>query len=938
MMKPNSKPWFCLRALGRLIRAGLLIVAATNASAAIYTVTTTSDAGFGSLRQAILDAESNPGSDVISFNLPGSGPFAITPLTGLPSIRESVTIDGSTQPGFTSEPLVELRGSSAGSGVSGLYLLTSNCLIRALCINQFARDGIRIENFGSNVISGCYIGTDVHGTNGLGNGQGGITVLTAGNLIGGTNASDRNVISGGNLTGIYLLYANARDNQVLGNYIGLDATGGRRLGNVENGVVLASAPENVVGGTNSGAGNVISGNGQSGVYILNPDASGNRVLGNFIGTDASGFLALSNVADGITIFGGTATVIGGTNAGAGNVLSGNAARGIYVTVNLGGGASNMIQGNFIGVNVAGTGALPNAGSGVELYQAADNTIGGGNVISGNLFAGVTVSDGLSVNNRIVGNLIGPDVLGTSALGNYSDGVLLFGVSNNVVGGLTTVERNVISGNGQNGVYLFGTATRSNAVLGNYIGADISGRQRLGNGLSGVRIEGPNNLLGGGASGARNVVSGNSGNGIYIYDCSASNNIVAGNLIGLDAGGSSPLGNTIAGVGITNAPANTIGGAGPGAGNVISANSDNGIYLQATGAVGNAILGNFIGTDVSGMLARGNALSGIYALSAPSNSVGGAVVGARNVISANGLSGIRLRYGGTDGWIIQGNYIGTAVDGDGNLGNYLHGIELYTDSGASFHVIGGTAPGEGNRIAFTMNAGYDGVRIRDGCTNNLVVGNAIWGNGGSSPNGLGIDLGVDGVTPNDDCDADYGSGAANNSQNFPALSAAYASGTATGVRGSLNSVAGKSYAIDFYANPTNEPSGYGEGQVYLGRISIQTPADNCTTNFTASLPVPTPTGYFVTATATDAANNTSEFSQGIPVAPQPALAVSNLAATQKLWLAWTNSAEGFALQQATNLSPPVVWSLITNAPTLSGGQYVLTPPTTNGNRFYRLILQ
>jgi len=935
--------------LGYFFLAGLQTSVAVSGSAATYTVTTTSDSGPGSLRQAILDADANPGNDVIAFSLSGSGPFAITPSAGgLPLIHESVTIDGSTQPGFAGVPLIELRGTSAGPGVSGLSLLTSNCVIRALCINQFARDGIRIESYGSNVVQGCRIGTDVYGTNALGNGQGGITILTPGNVIGGTNTADRNVISGGNLTGIYLLNAGARDNQVLGNYIGLDATGSRSLGNMQNGIALLSAAGNVIGDAVPGAGNVISGNGQSGVYLMSWDASGNRLLGNLIGTDATGVLARSNAADGITIYGGTSTIIGGTNAGARNVVSGNGARGIYVTVNSGGGTNNLIQGNFIGVNAAGHGSLPNALSGVEVYKAANNTIGVGNVISGNRFAGVTVSDGLSANNCIIGNFIGTDVSGIAALGNDLDGVLLFGVSNNVVGGLTPAERNVISGNAQNGVYLFGPATRSNAVLGNFIGTDRTGKAELGNQLSGVCIEGPNNLVGGNASGAGNVISGNLGNGLYLVGPAAASNALAGNIIGLDVSGFSPIGNYLVGVSLSNAPGNLIGGTTAAARNVIAAsgstgtNGESGIALLGPVATGNLIQGNFIGTDISGGRSQPNLYGGIYAYGAPSNTIGGAAAGAGNVISGNWKDGVAIGppFGlesdlslRANGWVIQGNKIGTKADGISPLGNGFHNIELLSPS--SGHIIGGVNSGEGNWIAFAAPAGYDGVRIRDSCTNNLVVGNAIWANGGTSAAGLGIDLGPDGVTLNDDCDPDSG---ANDLQNFPVLCGAYASATATEVRGSLNSVAGRSYSLDFYANPTNEPSGYGEGQVYLGRISVQAPAGNCATNFTANLPVPTPAGCFVTSTASDAANNTSEFSQGIPLAPQPALTVSNSVATQTLLLVWTNSAQGFALQQTTNLSPPITWLPVTNTPTLAGGQYVVTQPTTNGSRFYRLILR
>jgi hypothetical protein len=311
-----------------------------------------------------------------------------------------------------------------------------------------------------------------------------------------------------------------------------------------------------------------------------------------------------------------------------------------------------------------------------------------------------------------------------------------------------------------------------------------------------------------------------------------------------------------------------------------------------------------------------------------------VAGARNLISANGRSGVRLRYPGVNAWVIQGNYIGTQADGVLGLGNFEHAIELWSDSAARDHVIGGTAPGAGNRIAYTISSGHDGVRIRAGCTNNLVVGNSIWANGGSAAAGLGIDLDADGVSANDNCDGDAG---ANQLQNFPVLTNAWTSATATVIRGTLNSVANKTYWLHFYANATNEPSGYGEGQDYLGQIQIRTAA-NCATNFTARLPVGTAAGHFITATAADEANNTSEFSQGVAAQPQPALTCAEAVSGSLLTLSWTNAAKDFALQQATNLDLPVFWFPVTNPPVLSGGSYSVILGTTNGSRFYRLSLQ
>src|ERR1035441_7635455 len=215
-----------------------------------------------------------------------------------------------------------------------------------------------------------------------------------------------------------------------------------------------------------------------------------------------------------------------------------------------------------------------------------------------------------------------------------------------------------------------------------------------------------------------------------------------------------------------------------------------------------------------------------------------------------------------------------------------------------NTIGGNGAA-GNRIAFTQTI-YAGVRIRDGSTNNAILGNAIFANGG-----LGIDLGDYLVTANDDCDADSG---ANMLQNFPVLTEAV-SGNGTGVRGTLNSRPNQAFLLQFFANPACDSLGYGEGQTYLGQQTVVT-GNDCTTSFVASLPGWVPAGYVITATATDMANNTSEFSACVPVGPAPALSVSP-AAGQQIALAWPNTATGFVLKETSSLSPPVHWTTVTN---------------------------
>lgn len=900
-------------------------------SAAVFTVTSTADSGPGSLRQALLDAEATPGPDMVRFQLPGAGPFTLSLQSPLPAIREPLILDGSTQPGYTGTPLIELNGAAAGANANGLYLLTSNSVLRGLCINRFSGDGIRIEFGGSNVVEGCYIGVTPNGRAAAPNGQGGITVRTPGNRIGGPEPHQRNVIAGGNQGGIFLLDALATGNVIQGNYIGVDATGTNALGNAQNGILISAATGNLVGGREPGAGNVLSGNGQAGVYLMGPAAWFNRVEGNLIGTDVTGRRALGNL-HGVVILGGVSNRIGDLEPGAGNVISGNRSNGVHITIGFGGGGSfNEVLGNRIGTDLSGTNGLPNRARGLEIHRASFNRVGPANVISANALSGIAITGAAAVSNVIAGNFIGTDATGLAPLGNQFDGVLLQGVSSNFVGGPTAADRNLISGNAAYGVYVNGPTAQGNHVQGNFIGTDLQGRQPLPNGLSGIRVEGPANLIGGESPGAGNLISGNLENGVFLVERSASNNVVAGNIIGLDASGQMTLGNQVAGIGITNAPDNRIGGSSPEARNLISANADSGIYLQGPWATRNRILGNYIGTDRTGRLARGNVRDGISGYDAPTNQIGGTLVGEGNVISGNGWNGLYLAGPNTRGWVIQGNYIGVQADGWGPLGNTFHNVEFLTNS--SQHLIGGTTPESYNRIGWARSSGWDGIRIRNGSTDITVLGNAIFSNGGTAPNGLGIDLGNDGVTPNDPCDADVG---ANLQQNFPVLTQAVASATTLAVRGWFESIAGRTYTVYFYAHPTNEPSGYGEGMFPLGQAVVST-AGNCRSALSVTLPVSVPPGMWLTATATDTQGNTSEFSQAIAVQPAPHVEVRRGTVPGEIELSWPTAPPGFVLQQTTNLTPPVIWWPVTNSPTVQDALYRLLLPALPHPQFFRLVL-
>ena len=525
-------------------------------------------------------------------------------------------------------------------------------------------------------------------------------------------------------------------------------------------------------------------------------------------------------------------------------FSGNAA------IWLNGCDNNVIQGNYLGVNAAGTTARPN-GRGVTLSNASNNLIGGTtaaarNVISGN-GAGVELNGN---NNMVQGNFVGTNPAGTAAIPNINDGVFVSDPSstNNLIGGTAPGAGNLISAN-ERGVSAGGTAT---VIQGNLIGTDITGTLTISN-FMGVRAFGTNILVGGLTPAARNVISGNRSDGVTV---SGNGSKVQGNYIGTDITGTLALGNGDDGV-IAGGNA-VVGGVEPGARNIIAANSISNVALGSNiPGIGSpaVVQGNYIGTDVTGTRAlRSNSpgpQTGVLIVS-NDNVIGGLVPGARNVISGNNVGVMVGNFGSNPplGNVIQGNFIGLNADGNGAVPNTHEGIFIVN---AVNTVIGGTQPEAANKIAFNANAG---VFMQSG-TGNSIRGNSIFSNAG-----LGIDLApqaISGVTPNDANDADTGP---NNLQNFPVITSVLSTGGSTTIQGSLNSSPNTAFQIDFYSNAALDPSGNGEGAQFFGTTSVNTDSNgNATINVT--FPAALPAGRVITATATNPNGNTSEFSAGNP---------------------------------------------------------------------------
>lgn len=419
----------CVRQYLFILTFLIVCLPVSSQAATTFVVTNTNDSGAGSLRQAILDANANSGADLIAFNI-GSGLQTISPTDTLPEISDAVVIDGTTQPGFSGSPLIEINASNIPSlpnrGV--LFLTGGNITVKSLIINHFKDGGISIITTGGNRIEGCYIGIDATGNAGTNSRGNGISINDSpNNIIGGSTPNSRNVISAIDFHAISVFGFNGNGNQILGNYIGINAAGTAALP-VFGGVFLASS-NNIVGGTTAAARNVI-GAGDYGGVVIQPFAfgtSGNLIQGNYIGTDATGSVAFGFIQQGVVIFGPSDNnVIGGTSPGAGNVISGNGFG--FRIEGSGGGADgpptgNVLQGNFIGVAADGFTPLPNRSQGVRLADAFNTTIGGTTPGAGNVIAFNGPGGDVGVNGlEMLGGGNGNSIRGNSIFSNGRLGI------------------------------------------------------------------------------------------------------------------------------------------------------------------------------------------------------------------------------------------------------------------------------------------------------------------------------------------------------------------------------------------------------------------------------------------------------------------------------------------------------------------------------------
>ncbi len=430
-----------------------------------FFITNTKESGIGSLRQAIIEAQS--GSSIPPFNLIFNIPKSDTGYnqqTGiwtiifkdepLPPITSGyLNIDGSTQTLYAGNtnpygPEICLNGNSNSVETCFLIHNSASSTICNLIINEFLY-GIQIFGLHStgNSIKGNYIGSDHLGLGSKGN-YNAIEILSGANqnTIGGPLSSDRNLISGNKYAGIRI--SDANNNTVTNNWVGVDISGTKELHNYDGITIEGASSGNKIGGSSSAERNITSGNIAYGIDIFGAGCFDNLIIGNFIGTDHTGTFAIPNTYGILFDDRSHNNIVGGYNQGEGNLISGNTAFGAYFYNN--GTNSNSLIGNLIGTDILGSYPIPNE-TGVHIDGASYSNVIDKNIISGNKANGITLFATFSNYNLITRNYIGTDISGLHPLPNEMHGILITqGSAYNQIGGSENTA-NTIAFNKKNGV-------------------------------------------------------------------------------------------------------------------------------------------------------------------------------------------------------------------------------------------------------------------------------------------------------------------------------------------------------------------------------------------------------------------------------------------------------------------------------------------------------
>ena len=444
----------------KIILLFLFIISINNLESANHIVSNTSDSGVGSLRYALQMCLTAEGPHLISFNIPTTdngydataGVWVINPSSDLPLIMKGgVTIDGTTQTAYAgnTNPLgPEIVIDGGGNRDYGLrFMNAGNAVVKGINIRRFTK-GMQFYNSPNSCVTGCYIGTDHTGSEIMSNDIGLEFISNSDDaIIGGSSPSERNIVSGNQHIGIRLL--DVKRCKVIGNYIGTDRTGTVALPNYDGMSLEGAVQQCIIGGTEPGERNLISGNTDYGLPLFGAGATQNVIIGNFIGTDVTGTEAIGNTYGVLFDDGSFGNRVGGESDSERNIISGNVGYGVFFYNN--GTNSNVLRNNYIGTDVNGTAAIPNT-AGIIIDGISYSNIIDRNIISGNLQSGIGINITGSDENVITRNSIGIDAIG-NPLPNGMDGIRISqGPRLTKIGG-TTDEANVIANNGGCGVYI-----------------------------------------------------------------------------------------------------------------------------------------------------------------------------------------------------------------------------------------------------------------------------------------------------------------------------------------------------------------------------------------------------------------------------------------------------------------------------------------------------
>lgn len=632
------------------------------ASAADYTVTNTADSGAGSLRQAIIDANANVSltPDNIKFNIAGAGVQTITiGATDLPIITDPVIIDGFTQP---------LSGAS-GTGGGG----TAECgdLVPAtLPAASNTPQNILIQIDGGNIPWTDYEQGIFHFQGGSDNSVvRGVSLVNAGGNSGGFSY----------ISGISINEPTTSVTNVLieCNYLGMEADGTTGAGNRGSGVRVIQNSSNI-----TIRNNLVSANDSTGIILFDATNTGSTVEENLLGTEENGLTP-------------AASPFGNGNIST-NYLDDftfqrniSSSQSSFTSVDISYGTNSTVQNNYIGFNI---------------NQATIPSIGYGMFLSAN--------DGLDVNNNLIGNhdygvymdtyLVNPSSFSNNTVRNNIVGGYIYGVSsasqndiyNNSYDGInigtTTLTNSNIYNNGHTGVRITGSGS---VMKGNKVGLNGSGVVAA-NAADGVLIDSSSNdnTIGGNTAADRNVISGNTGNGVHIYNdvqgiCQYSNTVslTIGNYIGVDTSG-----NISAGYGN--------GGSGVAVNEINSGDS----------CGGGSVYKHVIGGDSTGQpnLIAGNAQDGIRVYQSSNENFGSDVFSVSvlpNIIYGNGNLGINLAADSTN--------TGTAdTDLSPNvINNFLMSFPATNANYYINHATVNSATFVGNQVTVNYNLQANGVQ-------------------------------------------------------------------------------------------------------------------------------------------------------------------------------------------------------------------------------------